>query len=172
MIKISELGITQQKLRNVVQLSEMIQFVKMGGVFTTDSIAAYHLKTEGSDGYVDLIEIVRFEDGRLFLRNGHHRAVAIFLAGRDKILDGEYHITDWKYSDFEDINLVRGWVTPFNVRTEVRLPDLAQFKDLVRRTYSELGRDAAIRLIHEKQKLYCEGKQVEGIAALANTVKM
>ena len=171
-MKINELGITQQELRNTSQLPEMIRFVKGGGVFSSDAIVNYHLKTEGSDGYVDLIEIARFEDGRFFLRNGHHRAVAIYLAGREVLLESEYKLSNWRYSDFLGINFERGWYTPFDVRNEVRLADLTVFKQQVKQLYREGGESAATGFIRGNKKLYSEEKRIEGVAALAATTEV
>jgi hypothetical protein len=170
LLDISLLNITQNLLRDINQISEMVDFVKSGGKFTRDSISEYHNKSGINNGYVDLIEIARFEDGKLFVRNGHHRAVAIYLGGRNEIDESEYHITDWKYSDFSDINFTTGWVTPFNVATHVRISDLANFKRNVGGILRYCGPDAARQFIRENSKLYCEQKEFEGIIALAERI--
>lgn len=176
MISIHELNVTQNVLRDEDQIDEMVDFVRSGGRFNEVSILDYHKKF-GNNGYFDLIEVARFEDGKLFVRNGHHRAVAIHLGGRDTIYDDEYHIVDWKYSDFSDINFKVGWFTPFDVRTHVRIADLADFKRKVKKiladqSFSQFIREAAAEnFIRENSKLYCERKEFEGIVALAKRVK-
>lgn len=176
MISIHELNITQNVLRDENQIQEMVDFVRSGGKFNEASIVDYHNRF-GKNVYVDLIEVARFEDGKLFVRNGHHRAVAIHIGGRDAIYDYEYNIVDWKYSDFSDINFKAGWFTPFDVRTHVRIADLADFKRKVKAILADqfpqsIGREAAAeKFIRENSKLYCERKEFEGIAALAKRVK-
>jgi len=82
---------------------------------------------------VSLIKIAQFEDGALYVRDGHHRVVAVYLGGRDFLHSDEYVIQQFTYKQFTEINLDVGWVTPLDPRTEARLPELSQWKQDVRR---------------------------------------
>lgn len=114
--------------------------------------------------------------GKMFVRNGHHRCVAIFIGGRNWLRDDEFITKKWKYSDFEDINFMddegNGWVTPFSpdnaidVRTEVRVPELAPFKEEVRKRFQK-NREAAVEFILSSRAEYARMKECEGIPELA-----
>ena len=75
---IRTLGIIQDELRNPEQLPEMVKFVSQGGLFTTKVLAEYN----SIDPHGELtIEIALFPDGKFYVHNGHHRVVAMYLAG-------------------------------------------------------------------------------------------
>jgi len=72
MLEIDKLGITQDHLRNPEQIPGMIDFAVSGGHFNKESLLDFRDMPE------NLVEVSRFEDGALYLRNGHHRVVAIY----------------------------------------------------------------------------------------------
>lgn len=123
MLSINELTITQNGFRNGDQIRAMVAFVADGGVFEYSALKTY---SAGQD--TRPINIVRFEDGRLYIHDGHHRIAAIYLGGRTYLHDSEYVITDWKYSDYTVINFEVKWVTPYDPRSEVRISDYWDFK--------------------------------------------
>jgi len=118
MLSIDELIPTQCHIRNFDLVLSMIDFVREGGLFRKENLITP----------APLIGISIFEDGLKYIRDGHHRTLAIWLAGRKLLKEGEYQLENFKYSHFEEINLEKGWVTPFNPRAEVRIADFSSFK--------------------------------------------
>jgi hypothetical protein len=121
----------------------MVQFVRDGGIFDMPTLV-------GRDpSHTDLIKLVRFEDGCVFVHDGHHRATAIWLGGRHVLDPCEFAIRDRKYIDYLEPNFLKpdeswlGWVTPFDPRTEVRCADFGRFKEKVRVLFYEKGEDVA-----------------------------
>lgn len=128
MLKIEDLVVTQNGFRNPDQIQEMVAYVADGGIFDTQSLSEH---SDGRD--VRLINLVKFEDGRIFIHDGHHRVAAIYLGGRKFLSSDEYTIKSWKYEDYKTINFQVGWVTPYDPRIEVRIPDYFFFKEEVAR---------------------------------------
>ena len=89
-LRVEECFVSQHGLRNVGQLHDMINFIKYGGRFNK----------EGLNPSGPLIQITKFEDGQMYIQDGHHRLCAIILAGRPFLFGDEYEIRDWKYSQF------------------------------------------------------------------------
>lgn len=78
------------------------------------------------------VKVGRFEDGRLFVLDGHHGLELLGRQGVTALEPGrDYTVRDWTYADFDAINHVAGWVTPFDPRTHVRLPQLLPYKKFV-----------------------------------------
>jgi len=109
-MELSRLTITQEKLRNPGQLYEMTQFVKNGGYFNGIEIA-----------YCNDID-------RYFIHNGHHRCVSMYFGGRLQLRDSEFIVKQWNKSNYDEINFDVGYVTPFDIETEIRVGDLTDFK--------------------------------------------
>lgn len=168
---ISRLGITQDHLRKPEQIAEMVEFVKAGGKFTQDEISKYL----GVPPTPDLpIELAQFPDHRLFVHNGHHRVVAMHLGGRTHLYQGEYYVKYWRYIDYNDIVFLnpdgtwRGYVTPFDIKSECRLPDFVQYKLRVKDIYYEHGAEAATEYIKSHPSEYKKRKQWRSIPSLAS----
>ena len=161
MLEIAKLGITQDHLRDPNQVCGMITFASSGGHFNKESLLDYRDLPE------NLIEVSRFEDDALYLRNGHHRA------GRDCLYDDEYHISDWKYSNYSRIKFFRdngewqGWVTPFDVKTQVRTEDFLHFKRHVKALFFDQGEDMAVEYIRSHSELYLKEKKLHTVHELA-----
>ena len=122
MIAIRNIYVTQNGLRDPGQLDRMVSFVKNGGIFDTSSIKEF-----GGE-CAKLMHIAEFEDGRLFVVDGHHRLVAMSLGGRNYIHVSECQVRQWKYSDFIEANPSAGWITPFDPRTHLRINQLGEIK--------------------------------------------
>jgi hypothetical protein len=160
MLKISDLGIIQDELRNPGQIADMIKHIEERGFF-------HHCKP--------LIEIAQFsDDNRHYIHNGHHRAVAMYLAGREYISTGEYYIKTWTYKDYDDVVFFnedrswRGYVTPFDVRKEARIANLAHHKETVQKVFALHGEEAARLYIKQTRPLYCYSKRHYTVKDLAN----
>lgn len=78
------------------------------------------------------IYLLQTEDGKLWLRDGLHRSVAIYLYRKDRCYyDDEYIIEQYTYQQINSINLKVGYVTPFDLKNEVRVADLTTYKKMV-----------------------------------------
>lgn len=121
-INIETLIVNQDGLRNIDQLDQMIKYVRNGGVFDKESLPEGH----------PIIHLVRFEDGRIHIQDGHHRLSAILLGGREQVLSSEYRMENTEYDKYQEINFDCGWITPFDPRTEFRLSDLDKYRKLIR----------------------------------------
>ena len=119
MLPIDDLIPTQCHIRDFDLVLSMLQFTREGGIF---------LKENLKNQEAPLISISVFEDKLKYIRDGHHRTLSVWLSGRKYLKEGEYKLEDFKYSQFEEINLEKGWVTPFDPRTEVRIGDFVPFK--------------------------------------------
>ncbi len=132
-MEFSNLAIEQESLRNINQIAEMVKFVKSGGFWTKRELQNY-----APNSTEPMIQINKFSDGFLVLRNGHHRLVSTWLAGRFYLREDEYEVTHWPYSDpvnktgYLDICHKNHWYTPFDPRTHVRASDIKYFKVLAK----------------------------------------
>lgn len=138
MIDIDDLTVTQSGFRHPSQIQNMVELISVGGKFDLPTLEKY---SSGKD--IRLINISRFEDGRLFIHDGHHRVAAVYLGGRKYLYDDEYVIKDWTYSEYLEINFEKKWVTPFDPRTEVRVPDYGDYKKYVYTQLNLYGEQAA-----------------------------
>lgn len=153
-MEISSLILTQCDLRDWDMIEEMSYFVSQGGFFTQKSLNEWTIKNIGKKTDRSLIQISIFEDGKCYIHDGHHRAVGTFLGGRDNFREDEYEITEWKYEDYLDINFENNWLTPFDPRSEMRVPDFFDFKERVWDTYNNQSIQHAYHLIKTRNDLY------------------
>jgi len=128
-IFINNLIPTQSEIRDFDQVQIMIKHARNGGLFDEKEIDR-HIKESGKE-HNQLIQLARFKDDLIFIRDGHHRILSKYLAGLHQIEDSEYEIKDWKYSQYNNSNLKANWVTPFNQKKEVRNNDLEEWKNQV-----------------------------------------
>jgi len=155
MLNVNEILVTQKKIRDEEQLILMTQFIQSGGFFTSNCLSKH--KSRGKISPV--IEITMFEDGRYFLHDGHHRAASILLGGRDFIDTTEYRIRNFKYDDYIHPNLSVDWWTPFDPRTEVRLPDMSEYKALMNKLVDQgASADVVLKTIEDNKALYSEAR--------------
>lgn len=168
MIKLSDLNVSQNGLRNVSQIGAMIWFVKKNGFFTMEEI---HRAAPGPSYNSDtkLIQITRFEDGALYIQDGHHRITSIFLGGRDYLRDDEYEITDWKYEDYMTINFKMKWVTPYDPRKEIRMADYQYFKSRVFDRYV-VSEEDAVKYILSIPWCYKTPRNISSIESFAEKI--
>lgn len=71
MVKLQAIYVTQRKLRNVNQLTQM-------------------LKAIANEDILPQIRLAEFEDGTIHVEDGHHRCISYWLSGRKELLDHEY----------------------------------------------------------------------------------
>ena len=158
-LRIEDCFVSQQGLRNVGQLVAMVEFIKDGGRFNPEG-----LKPPGAP----LIHIVRFEDGQLYIQDGHHRMCAMVLADRPFLWPDEYWIEDWKYEQYLEVNTSVNWVTPYDPRTEVRYPDYSEYKAMVR----EIPEVTIEGFIQANRNQYCCQRNFYHIRALVDRMDL
>jgi hypothetical protein len=178
-MRLDNVLVTQEDARNLTQIPGMIEFVKSGGSFnraTLDAWAAGHGLNPSP-----LIKISVFEDGQVYLHDGHHRAVSIWCAGREFLQPEEFEVRHWQYSAYTEIAFIdeegyhgrkkgdwMGWVTPFDIATEMRLPDIKEFKDHVKDIYYKQSPQHAIHYILTNSRLYKRPREIFYLPELAN----
>lgn len=73
------------------------------------------------------IVLIQTEDNQLWCHDGHHRLAAIdYHYG--KIDECYVEIKKYTYLKLDSVNLNCGYVTPYDPRTECRLPDFWEYK--------------------------------------------
>jgi hypothetical protein len=143
----------------------MIRYVSEGGVWTKHYLEEYSQKM-GLGRVSPLIQLSRFDDGKVFLHDGHHRVVSTHLAGRSILLPEEYEISEWTYPEYLEINHGNGWYTPFDPRIHTRTPDFGKFKKLAKEKFI-LDPIEAEKWILENQHLYREPRKFHFVPELA-----
>ena len=167
-MKIQDLKVTQAGLRNQPQLNGMVKFIKNGGLFNEQSISSFC--DANPEAYrSNLIQVAKFPDGELFISDGHHRALAIALAGRNELHEDEYFIKDWSYDEYLDINFDQKWVTPFDPRTHVRLGEFFDFKQKVYEQL-EVSQEKAVAYINQHPEQYCLLRSFDDVVSLGEYV--
>jgi len=161
-LRVENCFVSQHGLRNVGQLEDMVKFIKRDGRFNK----------EGLSPSGPLIQITRFEDGQLYIQDGHHRLCAIILAGRPFLFGDEYEISDWKYSLYEEINFNVNWVTPYEPRITTREADYGDYKSRVAKVLGEHGFGAAEIFIRKNSHLYCRQREYYHIQAMIDRMKL
>lgn len=162
MIKISSLIPTQHSLRNFDHIGRMTKFVTDGGIFNPSSLNNYN------PNRTSLISLNQFEDGKLYIQDGHHRIIGIYLDHRDFLHDSEYIIEHWTYADYLELNehsLKRKWFTPFDPRIEVRHPEFHSYK----RSVPEKDPLTFIKQAWNNG-LYCSSRDKTGVWTLKDLV--
>jgi len=173
-IPIAELVPTQDYIRNEKQIPGMIKWVEGGGIFDQDSIEA-HLPNSSVPH--SLMRIVQFDDGALFLSDGHHRTIGILEGGRDELHKDEFFIERWSYQDYMDVVFTypdgkwMGWITPHDPWKEIRLPELSNFKFEVKKIWKDDGEGAALRYIQENKEKYCKPRTINSIRQLVDNYR-
>jgi len=160
-LKISDLLVTQNILRNFEQIDGMVKHVNRDGFWTTKELNEFN-----QDFVEHLIAISEFPDGKRYIRDGHHRCVATFMSGRDYLLDSEYIITPRTYEQYMSVNFDVGWVTPFDPRHEVRLSDFMDFKRLAMYMRSDHTDDEMIEYIKQNKFKYMCPRTMSSITDL------
>lgn len=163
-LEVRSLKVTQSWIRNANRVKRMTEFVTAGGIFTAEFVAEFHQ----DEGVYPLIQLSRFPDGGIYVHDGHHRAVALFLGGRANLLPEEYQVRDWaSYTPYSEINADAGWVTPLDLKLEVRLPDVMAFKRLAKETPVEELEELTRQLRH----MYAAPRQMDTVEELAQRIK-
>lgn len=178
-MNISNLIVMQEDLTEVDQFQEMVKFVSDGGFFTKTALEQHEsdmllpvektreaLEEIKEYPKVRLISITEFEDGTLFIHDGHHRIGAILKAGREFLREDEYAITKMRYAQYDEINPDANFVTPFVPYIEVRLSDFADFKNAAIRLFRIGKTHEAVHYIRTNRSLYCRERSIQYVKDL------
>jgi hypothetical protein len=167
-LSLNQLVVTQNRLRNTSQLERMKEFAWRCGRFTHDALLAYAVAR--GIKVSPLIHIARIvDDGSLLVHDGHHRTVAVWRGGRRFLDPEEYIIAEYTYQQYIDVNFDRGWYTPFDPRTECRLPDFKEFKESVRRLHYLNMPNVAGSYVRARPQAYKEARRITTIEQLSES---
>jgi hypothetical protein len=153
---VKDLLVTQNVIRSWDIIDGMINHLKNGGNWSSEEIERY------AGRKCPLIQLTKFPNGGFAIHDGHHRIVSTFLSGRLFLHPNEYEITELKRQDYMKINLNKGWVTPFNVHIEVRLPDFLEYKAEVLKL-AKIDRNKATKFIRANKNRYAEHREAHNI---------
>lgn len=82
--------------------------------------------------------LLKTEDDKLYLNDGHHRLTAAYHLGIP-ITDIEFNYASYTYLDLLTPNFEIGWLTPYDPRVNVRRSDCLKFKNTIREYLKECG---------------------------------
>lgn len=114
---------------------------------------------------IELIKVRYYPSytSRIYIHDGHHRAVAAKLERLESLTPDEYNIREVPYTDYLQINFDVGWVTPFDLMSEVRRADFFDFKNTVMYLFDnpEFSSIEFIKnFIHNRRYFYVEPRKV------------
>ena len=150
MLNIADLIPTQDGYRLPRETREnMLSFVANGGRYDEASIKAHRCTRNF------MIAVTRFEDGALYLRDGLHRVTSIYISRPEKVLyDDEFIFEDMTYDMWINAEPSKGWYTPFDPRTDVRLPDFLDFKREVQAMEDSASAEEIADFINQNRHRY------------------
>jgi len=152
-IQVKDLHLEQDGFRHSSEvIGEMIQFVRDGGRFDLETLKKHDPNRDSL-----LVAITKFEDGSLYIRDGFHRVMAVFLGRPDGMLyDNEYFVEELTYLRMLTPRLDVRYYTPFDPRVEVRASDFGSFRDQVDELIKQKG--DPLEFIRENRHVYVRPK--------------
>jgi hypothetical protein len=166
---LKDLIVTQEGIRNCKQIAKMVESVKNGNFWTKDYLVSYSPKNEKKFA---LIQISQTEDGKLYIHDGCHRTCSTFLGGRDYLREDEFQIKTVKYSDYLEINFDNFWLTPFDLKTEVRKADFFDFKNKALEYKKLYGEEYASNWILSNTNLFKQKRTCNLISELVEKIQL
>lgn len=152
--RVSSLIPTQNGIRSFDRVLNMVDHIKQGGVLDRESLESLH----GPDDYAPM-KLRTFPDGKIYIHDGHHRALSIYRAGRDYLYKEEYELEYWNNPYlYDEVNFSAGWVTPFNLMTEIRYPNVLPFKKTVFKI-AKVSKELARIYIFTFRHKYCTDRK-------------
>jgi hypothetical protein len=116
------------------------------------------------------IDLNIFEDGEIYIHNGHHRAVSLWVAERGYLSVDEFRYTEYTYKEYDEINWDGWYITPFNVKTDVRLSDFKEFRYKVMRLYWSQSPKHAEHYIRTNKLRYSAPRMLRTLTELVDKV--
>ena len=168
LLQLDMLGIMHDEIRHKHQVVEMSWLVR-DGLFWTGDVLRTHAAQHHTP-VPHLIAIARFPDGRMMIRDGHHRCLATYIGDRGYLRHDEYVVETYTYEMYEEINFEVGFVTPFDPRTEVRVPDFTAFRQEVLRLYAH-NPEEAVAFIRQNKSRYARPHTRSNLAQLAEHLR-
>lgn len=163
-LELDTLGIMHDEIRHMSQVGEMVRLVRAGLFWSSDVLRAY--AEAHRLPVAPLIAIARFPDGWMMIRDGHHRCLATYVGGRAYLRHDEYNIQEYTYEMYAEINFAVGFVTPFDPRIEVRLPDFGSFRQEALRLYAH-NPQAAVEFIRRNKFRYARPRRYYNLTQMA-----
>lgn len=114
----------------------------------------------------DKILIFETEDNKKYIWNAHHMLAAAKASHMIEFIPEDYYtINHITYSYVESINFDVGFVTPFDLKNECRLPDFSEFKNNILTSHKscKVPTPVLIEEIYKKSSDYKEKRQVWSI---------
>ena len=99
------------------------------------------------------IQLTEFEDGAIYVHDGHHRCVSTWIAGRSYLREDEYDLRKWTYAQYLEINGPNRWWTPFDPRIHLRRADVKFFKEEAAKRF-QADPHACVKWIRENHFAY------------------
>jgi hypothetical protein len=161
-MKIQDLVVTQNDLRNWNELPAMISFVKKGNFWTKDKITEFN-KVNKISHSSSLICLVQFkEDDTIYIHDGHHRVYSTWYGGRSHLTEHEYYFLfkdfntkeRWSYKDYMEFNPNNNWYTPYDPKNEVRLANFFSFKEIIKQKLLTENSDSVEDWVRKNSDLY------------------
>lgn len=128
------------------------------------------------------LELVYFlEDGKFYLRDGHHRHTIMIEEGHFELDPSEYNITIDSCKLYQipifvldangKLDDVKSWLTPHNPRTHIRCPEFFAFKKLIKVLFDNGVSPATLtHFMHENLELYTVPRPAEHVTLKASEV--
>ena len=167
-LQLDTLGIMHDEIRHKHQVVEMSWLVRDGLFWTRDVLRTHADKHNAPVPHP--IAIACFPDGRMMIRDGHHRCLATYIGGRAYLRHDEYSLEAYTYEMYAEINFEAGFVTPFDPRTEVRVPDFTAFRQEVFQRYAH-SPEEAIAFVRQNKSRYARPHTRNTLAQMAEHLR-
>lgn len=107
-------------------------------------------------------------DERLYVWDGHHRVAAIHLGGRDHLLPEEYSTMRCNFKFAQTVSFATWFLTPFDPRTEIRVPEFGSFKNEVAVQLKKKKKPEAevVEYIMSNRQMYVLPRTFESVAEM------
>ena len=157
-MNINNLIVTQNELRSMHNLQMMLN---------SFNESLYPLST-------DKIILIKTEDDKHYIHNGHHRLVALYLLGIEELSPEWYTIWNMTYAQLTSINFDKGYVTPYDPRRECRKSNFMQYKTKAMNIFHIYGYVGAINFVNLAlaSQVYLEKRQINTVKELAKYAEL